>query len=530
MGTKTGGHWRPCNVGSVEAHNERRQEYLESVKNSGRNLYFFEHLTKNNFSWVNQSERYLGKTVEEIQEEQQKLYEEKFGQKPQMAEKKRVNKKTGRETIVSGWSPIREMCPPIKADTKIEDFDYFRKWAERHRLNILRIDLHKDEGYYDEETGEYKMNYHAHVVGDFLDWETGKTIKLGKEVMSEMQTILAISLGMERGERKGVDSPNAMTHPEYRKMMELVDEMRKDLKDMAKKKKEEQAVLDAIRTEAKKEETKLRSFTSMLNNLKEQKEHLEINIAALEEMDDTAEKELQEKKRQLDEINDKISTREKQLGETNRQLESVREEIKNVKNELQNLNRQKKDTEQKIKAMIDDGLKRYDNLNKKIKERHDDAVKRIKEIGSSGIIERKQQQVNARDTVVKAMWPKAQPAIEAIVHRASHPVDSFTIDQAAAIDSALESYPQDRDSAVHALMGLAQRDFDERMLHFGFIEETAQEVINLASYCHPLTSFLQLQSTGGQGGGSDNNELPKKKDDDIHTGYQPMKPKGRKQN
>ena len=160
------------------------------------------------------------------------------------------------------------------------------------------------------------MNYHAHVVGDFLDWETGKTIKLGKEVMSEMQTILAISLGMERGERKGVDSPNAMTHPEYRKMMELVDEMRKDLKDMAKKKKEEQAVLDAIRTEAKKEETKLRSFTSMLNNLKEQKEHLEINIAALEEMDDTAEKELQEKKRQLDEINDKISTREKQLGET----------------------------------------------------------------------------------------------------------------------------------------------------------------------------------------------------------------------
>lgn len=502
MGTKTGGHWRPCNVGSVEAHNERQQEYLESVKNSGRNLYFFEHLTKNNSSWVNQSERYLGKTVEEIQEEQKNRYEEKFGQKPQMAVKKRVNKKTGRETTVSGWSPIREMCPPIKADTKIEDFDYFRQWAERHRLNILRIDLHKDEGYYDEETGEYKMNYHAHVVGDFFDWETGKTIKLGKEVMSEMQTILAISLGMERGERKGADSPNAMTHPEYRKMMELVDEMRKDLKDMAKKEKKEQAVLDAIRVEVKKEETKLKSFTSMLKNLKDQKEHLEIDIAALEEIGDTAEKELQEKKRQLDEINDKISTREKQLGETNRQLESVREEMKIVKNELQDLNRQKKETEQKIKAMIDEGLERYDNLNKKIKERHDDAVKRIKEIDKSGIIERKQQQVNARDTVVNAIWPKAQSAIEAIVHRASHPVDSFTIDQAAAINSALNSYPQDRDSAAHALMGLAQRDFDERMLHFGFIEETAQEVRKIARHIHPILALLGQGRSNNDGSAS----------------------------
>lgn len=344
MGTKTGGHWRPCNVGSVEAHNERQQEYLDSVKNSGRNLYFFEHLTKNNSSWVNESERYQGKTVEEIQEEQKKLYEEKFGQKPQMAEKKRVSKKTGRETTVSGWSPIREMCPPIKEDTKIEDFDYFRQWAERHRLNILRIDLHKDEGYYDEDTGEYKMNYHAHVVGDFLDWETGRTIKLGKEVMSEMQTILAISLGMERGERKGADSPNAMTHPEYRKMMELVDEMRKDLKDMAKKKKEEQAVLDAIRAETKREETKMKSFTTMLNNLKDQKGHLEIEITALEEIRDNGneevEQQLKEKQQLLDEINGKISNREEQLSNVQQQLHDLAIRKHDLQKEYDNMKRQ----------------------------------------------------------------------------------------------------------------------------------------------------------------------------------------------
>ena len=486
MGTKTGGHWRPCNVGSVEAHNERQQEYLESVKNSGRNLYFFEHLTKNNSSWVNQSERYLGKTVEEIQEEQKKMYEEKFGQKPQMTEKKRVNKKTGRETTVSGWWPIREMCPPIKADTKIEDFDYFRQWAERHRLNILRIDLHKDEGYYDEETGEYKMNYHAHVVGDFFDWETGKTIKLGKEVMSEMQTILAISLGMERGERKGVDSPNAMTHQEYRKMMELVDEMRKDLKDMAKKEKKEQAVLDAIRAEVKKEETKLKSFTSMLNNLKEQKEHLEIDIAALEEMGDTAEKELQEKKRQLDEINDKISTREKQLGETNRQLESVREEMKNAKTELLKLDIQKKEAEQKIKAMIDDGLKRYDNLNEKLKEKE----KSIRETDKTGMIERRDRYADDRDSIIYSIWPEAKDALKAMVSRAKRPVNLFSGEQAKCIDIALNKYPLGRDAGAVSLEKLSEREFNENFANTAWIPETLKEVRQIAKRTHPLFTAL----------------------------------------
>ena len=483
MGTKTGGHWRPCNVGSVEAHNERQQEYLDSVKNSGRNLYFFQHLTKNNSSWVNESERYQGKTVEEIQEEQKKLYEEKFGQKPQIAEKKRLNKKTGRESKISGWSPIREMCPPIKADTKIEDFDYFLKWAENHRLHILRIDLHKDEGYYDEETGEYKMNYHAHVVGDFLDWDTGKTIKLGKEVMSEMQTILAISLGMERGERKGPDSPKALTHPEYRKMMELVDEMRKVLKD--------------IRAEVKKEETKLKSFTSMLNNLKEQKERLEIDITALEEMRDNgneeAEKQLKEKQEQLNGINEKIALRTGQLYDVTEQLKKL-DEVRDQ-------------TKQSIKNMATDAIKRHDRTNARLKEADKAIEEKRKEIAAmdkTGELEKAQRHVEERDAVLYRRWPEARNAVKSIFDFASSPsAHDFTPQQALHVEHAIVTSGTTRTKAAEELMSLAKKDFDKNKTYSGWVNGAMREVMKIASNTHHrLNVLLKVQPKNNDGSAS----------------------------
>lgn len=483
MGTKTGGHWRPCNVGSVEAHNERQQEYLDSVKNSGRNLYFFQHLTQNNSSWVNESERYQGKTVEEIQEEQKKLYEEKFGQKPQMAEKKRLNKKTGRESKVSGWSPIREMCPPIKADTKIEDFDYFLKWAENHRLHILRIDLHKDEGYYDEETGEYKMNYHAHVVGDFLDWDTGKTIKLGKEVMSEMQTILAISLGMERGERKGADSPNAMTHPEYRKMMELVDEMRKVLKD--------------IRAEVKKEETKLKSFTSMLNNLKEQKERLEIDITALEEMRDNgneeAEKQLKEKQEQLNGINEKIALRTGQLYDVTEQLKKLDEVRDQTKQDIQN--------------MATDAIQRHDKTNARLKEA-DKAIeekrKEVTKMDKTGELEKARRHVEEHDAVLYRRWPEARNAVKSIFDFASSPsAHDFTPQQALHVEHAIVTSGTTRTKAAEELMSLAKKDFDKNKTYSGWVNGAMREVMKIASNTHHrLNALLKVQPKNNDGSAS----------------------------
>ena len=107
---KTGGHFDPCNVGCVEKHNERDPEYLKSVEASGRKLYFFSDLTCLNSSWI--ARTYSGKSCSQIFEELKQLYTEKVGQAPQLKERKRVNKKTGKVTKIAGWSPIREAVIP----------------------------------------------------------------------------------------------------------------------------------------------------------------------------------------------------------------------------------------------------------------------------------------------------------------------------------------------------------------------------------------------------------------------------------
>lgn len=213
---KTGIKIKRCNVGSVEAHNERSKEYLEGLAKAGKNIYFFPELTQGNASWVNP--RYEGKSCQDIFDELKSIYRDKVGQEPQLQDRTRTNKKTGKEYTVAGWSPIREGCPPIKEDTKVEDFFPMVEWARKNGLDVIRIDLHFDEGHDDAKTKERKLNRHAHVVFDWVDHSTGKTIKLDDAKMSELQDILASSLSMERGEKKSKTGKQHIPHAEYREM------------------------------------------------------------------------------------------------------------------------------------------------------------------------------------------------------------------------------------------------------------------------------------------------------------------------
>ena len=196
---KTGINFQRCNVGCVEAHNERTQAYLDGVKKSGRKLYFFQDLTHLNQSLINPE--YEDLTCAEIFEKQKETYTRKIGQKPNLEDRVVTNKKTGKQKTISGWSPLREGVAPIKEDTKLEDFVPFIDWCTEHGLNVIRIDLHFDEGY-ENAKGERKFNRHAHIVVDWMDWNTGRTAKLDESKMSEAQDVIAAALGMERGKKK----------------------------------------------------------------------------------------------------------------------------------------------------------------------------------------------------------------------------------------------------------------------------------------------------------------------------------------
>ena len=68
----------------------------------------------------------------------------------------------------------------------------------------IQIHIHKDEGHYTnpDDPSTWQPNLHAHIIWDWMNHETGKSFKLGKKDMEELQDMAAETLEMERGKRK----------------------------------------------------------------------------------------------------------------------------------------------------------------------------------------------------------------------------------------------------------------------------------------------------------------------------------------
>lgn len=107
--------------------------------------------------------------------------------------------KSGRK-LQKNAMPVREAVVVIKENTTIQDlYNLSKKLEEELKIRVFQIAIHKDEGHYDKDTNEWKPNYHAHLVADWQDLETGKTLKHQSFHYSKMQDITAECLGMERG-------------------------------------------------------------------------------------------------------------------------------------------------------------------------------------------------------------------------------------------------------------------------------------------------------------------------------------------
>lgn len=120
----------------------------------------------------------------------------------QTKDRERVNKKTGKVTVVRDSTPIKKGVVVVKEDTAMKQLQRFCDVCKvRWGITPLQIFIYRDEGHYempDDETS-WKPNYHTHIVWDRMNHNTGKSCKLLPQDMSEMQTIWAEALGMERG-------------------------------------------------------------------------------------------------------------------------------------------------------------------------------------------------------------------------------------------------------------------------------------------------------------------------------------------
>lgn len=192
---------RPCKIGQSEAHNRRTPQYLAHINKE--NIYLRTDLMDRNESWV--SPNIEGVSLREYYKYLGEMVKAKTGRAMQTKDRTRLNKKTGKNVVVRGSTPIKEGVVVCKADTTMDQLQrYGESCRERWGITPLQIFIRRDEGHYEipGDKTTWKPNYHAHIVWDWMNHDTGKSCKLTAQDMSEMQTILAETLGMERGTAK----------------------------------------------------------------------------------------------------------------------------------------------------------------------------------------------------------------------------------------------------------------------------------------------------------------------------------------
>ncbi len=131
-------------------------------------------------------------------------------------------------------TPIREAVVVINHDTTMEDLKKLSE-AYRHRFGIdtFQIAIHKDEGY--PNAGEWKPNLHAHMVFDWTNQQTGKSLKLNRQDMIAMQTITAEVLQMDRGvssDKQHLSAIQYKNFAEQAKLRKIEEEREKKAKQM----------------------------------------------------------------------------------------------------------------------------------------------------------------------------------------------------------------------------------------------------------------------------------------------------------
>ena len=249
MATKSSIHIKPCNIASSEAHNRRTAEYIRNIGVS--KIYVVSELSADNEQWINPN--FGTPELQTHYDNIKRMVKEKTGRAMQEKERERKGK-NGKIIKVAGCSPIREGVLLIRADTTLADVREFGEECQRRwGITPLQIFLHKDEGHWlgekpdaeDKESfqvGEkwFKPNYHAHIVFDWMNHDTGKSRKLNDEDMAAMQTLASDILMMERGQSKDFTGKEHLERNDF-----IIEKQKAELQriDAAKRHKEQQVEL-----------------------------------------------------------------------------------------------------------------------------------------------------------------------------------------------------------------------------------------------------------------------------------------------
>ena len=187
---KTSINFQPLQPSS-EVHNERRKD-LDYVRPD---------LTSHNQTW---------KATEESHKNIEKALKEDY---------RHVHKKKIPKTSVL----MREGVVVLGKWTTMEELKCACRRLERtFGIKTYEIHIHEDEGH--REQGIWIPNRHAHIITSWYDTTHHTTYKLRKKDLSEIQTIFAEELGMERGVSSDLRHLNSLQYKAQQLEMQIAQQ------------------------------------------------------------------------------------------------------------------------------------------------------------------------------------------------------------------------------------------------------------------------------------------------------------------
>ena len=292
-------HVKPCNTAQSERHNRRDAEYIKSL--NPKKLYVRLDLTKHNASYV--APEMEGVTLDQYLESIRVMVKQKTGRAMQEKDVQYTDK-NGKVRTRNGASPIRECVVVIEKDTKLKDLLRFTKEVEKKwGIKALQVHLHRDEGHYENPSDEntWVPNYHAHIIWDWMDWKTGKSIKLNADDMSTMQDMVAEAMDMERGQKKSETGLDHLERNDF--ILQKQEKEKKRLEEEKRKAQSEKAKAENKANEAKEEAKKA----------VEEKDEAEKKAQEAKTALTSAESKITEKQSEIDNLDKRITSKEAAL-------------------------------------------------------------------------------------------------------------------------------------------------------------------------------------------------------------------------
>ena len=317
-------HLKPCDTGSAGVHNKREKKL---------------DYAREDLEPLNEYFSYIGdKTLPTIEAEI----------------RREVKAKTGRK-LQKNAIPIKEGVIVIDENTTLKDLQNFcEECRNKFGMQPLWIDIHRDEGH--PRAKEWKPNLHAHIVWRMYD-ENGRNVRLSKQDMSDMQTMAAHHLHMERGKRSDKKHLSSLQYKikaeteRLKSIEEAIDKAENQLitagiwnkktkRELAETRNKLETANKTIEQQAETIEDLKRSVrsakdknTRLLDKYNSQKADI-ANIEAIRAERDQVKQDYAEKESNL---NIKVSYKTKRLEERENSLKDQEEELTNFYNDAEAL-------------------------------------------------------------------------------------------------------------------------------------------------------------------------------------------------